>query len=221
MSDMTPAERAERFLALLPDRLHDAPLPARLSVGDHVLNPDFTPVPGDAPLKEAAVLIGIDVTEERARVVLTQRNAGLSAHAGQVAFPGGRIDPGEDAGTAALREAEEEIGLRPQDAAVIGYLAPYASRTGYLVHGVVAHIRPRTAFRANPAEVDSIFFPGLDELIDPARMRMDTILFEGKMRHFYEIAYPGYRIWGVTAGIIRHWRETVFGPEEETLPGTS
>src|SRR5947209_3601321 len=122
----------ERFFALAIARIRHEPPSASFSekLGDHQLNPGF--LPEDLTYRDAAVLIPVVAREPDATVLLTQRTSHLSSHAGQVAVPGGKIEPADhDAGAATLREPEEEIGLAPRLVKVLGYLYPYLTRTGY------------------------------------------------------------------------------------------
>ena len=149
----------------------------------------------------AAVLIAI--TEAAAPgVVLTVRREHLRTHAGQIAFPGGRLDPGEDAVGAALREAHEELLLDPREVDVIGALAPYRTVTDYRVTPVVAVIPAGLPLTPHEEEVADWFEAPLAHLLDPANHRRHTALFEGRDRHYYEIVWDQRRIWGATAAMI-------------------
>ncbi|WP_298812603.1 CoA pyrophosphatase [uncultured Roseibium sp.] len=181
--------------------------------GDHVLNPDLGPYARwEGPPRDAAVLIGILPRDDGPSVVLTQRTGHLKSHAGQVAFPGGKIDP-TDAGPveAALREADEEIGLKPDSVAPIGRLSPYLTGSGYRVVPVIGMIGADTAFRANPDEVEDVFEVPFGFLMDPGNHIKQSRVWQGKRRYFYEMPYGERYIWGVTAGIIRSLYETVYG----------
>jgi len=149
----------------------------------------------------AAVLIALTDRPEPG-AILTVRREHMRTHAGQVAFPGGRIDPGEDALAAALREAKEELGIPPRDVAVAGALEPYATITGYRVTAIVGVIPPDLALEPHEHEVAGWFEAPLGFLLDPARQQRKSALFEGDRRHYYQIDWEGRRIWGATAAII-------------------
>lgn len=180
---------------------------ARAPAGDHVLNPTLE-WGADAPLKDAAVLIPVVLRQPEVTVLLTTRTAHLSSHAGQVAFPGGRVDA-EDASpiAAALREADEEIGLGADHIEPLGYLDLYLSNSGYRIAPVIALVRPGFSLTPNPDEVDNTFEVPLSFLMNPANHVMTSRFWKGLDRHYYEMPYDGHRIWGVTAGIIRRFWE--------------
>lgn len=149
----------------------------------------------------AAVLIAVT---DRARpgLILTVRREHLRTHAGQVAFPGGRIDPGEDAVTAALREAEEELLLPGSRVEVIGTIEPYRTVTGYVVTPVLGVIPPDLPLEPHEHEVADWFEAPLGFLLDPANHRRASALFAGQTRHYYEILWNDRRIWGATAAML-------------------
>ena len=149
----------------------------------------------------AAVLVAItDRTEPG--VILTVRREHLRTHAGQVAFPGGRLDPGEDAVTAALREAQEEVFLDPAKVEIIGSIDPYRTVTSYSVTPVVGVIPPDLPLEPHEHEVADWFEAPLAFVLDPANQIRRNALFRGRERHYYEIIWQDRRIWGATAAMI-------------------
>lgn len=178
--------------------------------GDDVLNLGF--VMGEGPYRDAAVLIPVVARAPTATMLLTLRTPHLKAHAGQVAFPGGKIDPTDASPTdAALREAEEEIGLDRRFIAPVGTLDPYLTGTGYRIVPVVAMVDPAHRLTLNPHEVENAFEVPLPFLMTPDNHRRGSREFRGATRHFYEMPFGEHYIWGVTAGIIRGLYERVFG----------
>jgi 8-oxo-dGTP pyrophosphatase MutT (NUDIX family) len=165
------------------------------------------PVEGDLPELRArasvpaAVLVAITDRPEPG-LLLTVRRDDMRTHAGQVAFPGGRIDDGEDARAAALREAHEEIALDPRNVEVVGALDPYRTVTGFVVTAVLAVIPPDLPLAPHEHEVADLFEAPLAFMLDPANQQMRSALFAGKERHYYEIPWEGRRIWGATAAMI-------------------
>ena len=150
----------------------------------------------------AAVLVGvIDALEPR--LLLTVRHAGLRKHAGQVAFPGGRIDP-EDAGpvAAALREAWEEVTLPTALPNIVGVAEPYCTGTGYSITPVIAVLPDTLSLVPHEAEVSAIFEPPLAHMLDVANQERKVVSVQGKERAFFEILWNDFRTWGVTAGLI-------------------
>jgi len=179
-------------------------------LGDHHLNPDVTAE--GMSFRDAAVLIPVVARRPEASVLLTERTPHLSAHAGQIAFPGGKIDPEDQTpAAAALREAREEIGLHPSMVEPIGYLAPYLTRTGYRIVPVLARVDPDHRITINPEEVADAFEVPLAFLMTSGNHRRGSRPFKGKTRYFYEIPFNERYIWGITAGIIRGLYERVYG----------
>jgi 8-oxo-dGTP pyrophosphatase MutT (NUDIX family) len=155
----------------------------------------------DAPAAEAAVLIA--VTDRAAPgVILTVRRDDLRTHAGQVAFPGGRIDPGEDAVRAAIREAWEELEMPIEQVEPVAGLDPYCTITGYRVTPVLAAIPPDLPLAPHEREVADWFEAPLAFLLDAANHQRKAVLFEGRTRHYYEISWGGRRIWGAMAAML-------------------
>jgi 8-oxo-dGTP pyrophosphatase MutT (NUDIX family) len=149
----------------------------------------------------AAVLIAITDRPEPG-VILTVRREHLRTHAGQVAFPGGRVDPGENAVAAALREAHEELGLDPDTVDVAGELEPYRTVTHYIVSPVIGVVPPDLPLEPHEHEVADWFEAPLGHLLDPANQQRRSALFKGRERHYYEIMWHEQRIWGATAAMI-------------------
>ena len=156
------------------------------------------------PLTPAAVLIPI-VLGPRPSILLTKRTAHLAKHAGQVSFPGGRIDP-EDAHAeaAALREAEEEIALAPHHVELAGRLGDYVTGTGYSITPVVGFVAPGLKFRPNPHEVEAVFEFPVSVLLDPAAPTRQRRFSRDRWRDYWVWPHPEHFIWGATAGILVH-----------------
>jgi NTP pyrophosphohydrolases including oxidative damage repair enzymes len=170
--------------------------------GDHDLNPGFGPLP-DNTLREAAVLVPLVDRADELTVIFTQRTANLTAHAGQISFPGGRMEPfdrtPEDT---ALRETEEEIGLDRSHIEILGRLDTYVTRTGFRVTPVVGLVRPPFRVTADPTEVAEVFEVPLAFILDPANPQRHSREFQGANRHFYVFPYQHRFIWGATAGML-------------------
>ena len=149
----------------------------------------------------AAVLVGITDRADPG-VILTVRREHMRTHAGQVAFPGGRIDPGEDSVEAALREAWEELGLDPGAAEIVGAIDPYRTVTGYVVTPVLAVVQPDQPLSPHEHEVADWFEAPLAFVLDPTNQQYKSALFQGRERHYYEIMWGERRIWGATASMI-------------------
>jgi 8-oxo-dGTP pyrophosphatase MutT (NUDIX family) len=167
---------------------------SELLVGDMIEHDPKAGIP-------AAVLVAITDRPDPG-VILTLRREHMRTHAGQVAFPGGRLDPGEDVVAAALREAQEELGLEPSAAEVIGKIETYRTVTDYLVTPVIAVVPPDLPLYPHEHEVADWFEAPLEYLLDPANQQRRSALFRGRERHYYEIDWNGRRIWGATAAMI-------------------
>jgi 8-oxo-dGTP pyrophosphatase MutT (NUDIX family) len=156
----------------------------------------------EGEIMPAAVLVAV-VDRPEPTVILTERPLTMRKHPGQISFPGGRIDPGDDGPVAAaLREAEEEIGLPPEKVEVIGIADLYRTITGFEVTPVVGVIPPGLDLRPHPGEVAGMFEAPLKHLLEPAHQIVKTVEWRGRERSYYEIDYEGRRIWGATAAMI-------------------
>lgn len=155
----------------------------------------------DAPAAGAAVLIAVTDRHEPG-VILTVRRDDLRTHAGQVAFPGGRIEPGEDPPQAAVREAWEELALDRNQVEVVAELGRYRTITGFDVTPVLAAVPPDLPLVPHDREVADWFEAPLAFVLDPANQLRQSVLFEGRTRHYYEIEWEGRRIWGATAAML-------------------
>lgn len=199
-------------IAQIPGRLLDTPQPmpdARDLKADFVISDAF-----DGPPVPAAVLIALVRRAEGYTVLYTERSRSLRRHSGQVAFPGGRIDP-EDQGAAyaALREANEEVALDPSDASVLGFMPYYFTGTNYFITPVVAVVEPRTPFLPNPDEVEDVFEVPLETLINPKSYGQFRIAHRGQEHTSWQIEHDGHRIWGITANLTRRFRDMVLTGE--------
>ncbi|MEQ1612351.1 MAG: CoA pyrophosphatase, partial [Hyphomicrobiaceae bacterium] len=156
----------------------------------------------EAP-RAAAVLIPV-VARDELTVLLTLRTATLSTHAGQISFPGGRVDDEDDSViSAALREAEEEIGLDRAYVEPLGFIDSYRTGTGYRIAPLVALVKPDFVLQLNPAEVDDVFEVPLAFLMDTANHQRHQREWRGRERSFYAMPYGERYIWGATAGMIK------------------
>lgn len=159
-------------------------------------------------LTPAAVLFPIVLRDDGHTVLLTQRTAHLKDHAGQISFPGGRVEDSDLSPThTALRETEEEIGLSRERVEILGFLPEYRTGTGFRVTPVVALVRPPFDLQPDPFEVAEIFEVPLAFLIDPANHQRHSLHYRGALRNYFAMPYGDYFIWGATAGMIRSLTE--------------
>lgn len=169
-------------------------------------------LPSPASLVDAAVLVGLVLRAKGPQVLLTRRTDSLRNHAGQVSFPGGRVENSDhDAIAAALRETHEEVGIARRQVSPLGFLDPLATITGFRVLPVVALIASDYVARPDPAEVADVFEVPLAFLLDPANLATHVLDHRGKPRHVLEFRYPAQRIWGATASILLNLRERLAG----------
>ena len=176
--------------------------------GDHSL------VPGGAPpaaaLTPAAVLVPLVMRPEGLAVLLTQRTQHLGAHAGQISFPGGRVEASDaDSIDAALRETEEEVGLPRDYVEIVGRLDTYITSTGFEITPVVGLVRAPYPTSPDPVEVAEAFEVPLDFILDPTNHRRQSREYGGRMRHFYVVPYQHRHIWGATAGMLVNLAEVL------------
>jgi len=195
----------------------------RFDVPPGLFDPNIVPQSGDRgndrmleiiareqPVRPAAVLIPV-VDHAEPTVLLTQRAAHLNDHAGQISFPGGKIDATDASPLdAALREAEEEIGLRRESIEPIGYLDLYGTSFGFRILPTLARVRPGFKLRINQAEVDDAFEVPLAFLMNPANHQLHSKEFRGMERSFYAMPFAERYIWGATAGILRVLYERIY-----------
>jgi 8-oxo-dGTP pyrophosphatase MutT (NUDIX family) len=167
-------------------------------------------LPASVRLVEAAVLVGLVDRPQGVQVLLTRRTDGLRNHAGQVSFPGGRVEAADfDATATALRETFEEVGVVPTQVTPLGLLDPLVTITGFRVLPVVATIDADYVARPDPSEVAEVFEVPLDFLLDPQNLARQEVEHRGRARTILEYRWPSQRIWGVTAAILLNFRERV------------
>lgn len=202
------ARSRARLTLDVPPGLNDASVtPAR---GDHDADPVMRKIAEVRPIRPAAVLVPI-VDHPEPTVLLTQRAQHLPDHAGQVSFPGGKIDDGDaDPRASALREAEEEIGLDRRHVEALGYLDLYMTTLGYRIVPVIARVKPGFALKLNVSEVDAAFEVPLDFLMDQNNVQRHSRDWQGMTRRYYAITFGERYIWGVTAGILRNLYDRIY-----------
>lgn len=179
--------------------------------GDHRLNLSFVQSARDLKLRDAAVLVPVVDDGDEAKIILTQRTASLRKHSGQIAFPGGAVDP-EDGSPeeAALREAQEEIGLDPRFVEPLARLPNYYAPSGFRITPVLSVVKRGFELTLNPTEVDDVFEVPLSFLMNEANHQQGSRQFNGSERHFYLMPYEDRNIWGITAGILRTIYERLY-----------
>jgi 8-oxo-dGTP pyrophosphatase MutT (NUDIX family) len=209
MSQETLARAAEDALT----RAGIAARLARLRGGDWLPgdDPERLPPPGST-MTPAAVLVPLIFRPQGLTVLLTQRAAHLTDHAGQVSFPGGRAEPGDATRElTALREAEEEIGLDRHRIEVLGRLPEYHTVTGFSVTPVVGYVEPPFELRLDDFEVAEVFEVPLAFLMDPANHQRHTYLYQGRSRSYWAVPYEGRFIWGATAAMLVNFHRALAG----------
>jgi 8-oxo-dGTP pyrophosphatase MutT (NUDIX family) len=187
---------------LTPDELR--PLLASIAGGRGVVYGEEIVGLLDEPPAPAAVLVPV-VMREAPALLLTKRTSHLKKHAGQVSFPGGRIDPGDaNAEAAALREAHEEIALDPAKVEILGRMDDYVTGTGYIITPVIGLLPPGLAFHPSPDEVEAVFEFPFSVLLDPEAPRRQKQHVRGQWREYWVWPHPDHFIWGATAAIMHH-----------------
>ncbi|MFC0241997.1 CoA pyrophosphatase [Rhodopseudomonas telluris] len=204
-------DRAHRRLRFdVPPALTDASIIP--STGDAGTDRMLKLIAEERPIRPAAVLIPV-IEHAEPTVLLTMRAAHLNDHAGQISFPGGKIDPGDNSPLdAALREAEEEIGLDRSYVEPIGYLDVYGTGFGFRILPTVARVRPGFELTINKSEVDDAFEVPLSFLMDPGNHQLHSKEFRGALRSYYAMPFAERYIWGATAGILRVLYERICLP---------
>jgi 8-oxo-dGTP pyrophosphatase MutT (NUDIX family) len=206
-----PSGELRAWISSHLDPLEDRPAADGLMHSDFDLNPANAPSEPVA-LKPAAVLVGLVERETGLSVILTRRSDSLRSHTGQVAFPGGRCDPGETPWQTALREAHEEVGLDPDLVSLAGLSTPNRTGTGFHVTPVVGFVSPDIVLTPNPDEVAEIFETPFGFLMNPANHEQhERQTPAGDHRRFYAMTWENQFIWGATAGMLRALYDRLFG----------
>ncbi|HUD52424.1 CoA pyrophosphatase [Parvibaculum sp.] len=182
--------------------------------GDHDMNPDDWEETPAVSLRAAAVLVPIVEYPAGPNILLTRRSDNLGNHAGQVAFPGGKMEPGETPAEAALREADEEVGLKSSFVEVAGYLDSYETGSGFRILPVVGFVRPGFTLEIHDGEVAEVFEVPLSFLMNPKNHERHSATWRGKRREYYAMPYNGHYIWGATAGMLKNMYDRIFAGDE-------
>lgn len=198
---LAPVERSPEIATAIP-----------ANRGDFSLNPALKDAMDAADRRRpAAVLVPVVDRGGEATVLLTQRPDHMSSHAGQISFPGGKMEPSDRTpAETALREAHEEIGLEPHFADVLGFLEPYQTSTGFRIAPAVAIVRPDFSLKLDPREVDEVFEVPLGFLMSEEHHELHWRRWQGSRRYYYAMPYGHRYIWGATAGIIRNLYEWLY-----------
>ena len=179
--------------------------------GDGDLHPESWTTREQRPnLRAAAVLVPIIEYAEGPKILLTRRADHLGSHAGQVAFPGGKIEAGETPAEAAIREADEEVGLKADFIEVAGYLDAYETGTGFRILPVVSFVRPGFTLTVHDGEVAEVFEVPLSFLMDAKNHERHKATWQGREREYYAMPYQGHYIWGATAGMLKSMYDRIF-----------
>lgn len=211
---------AHTFANIARERLTFDIVPAAQNVknqaprGDHLINPGLEPsveLMNKRGLTRAAVLIPVINRPQGATLLLTQRTDHLDSHPGQVAFPGGKIEKGDQSPLdTALRETHEEVGLAHTHVDPLGYLPPYQTTSGFRIVPVVSVVQPPFDIVPDENEVADVFEVPLSFLMNPDNHDKQSRVWENRRRYFFVMPYQEYYIWGVTAGIIRELYEEIY-----------
>lgn len=207
---MTDLAAVQRVLGARPDDAPRPTIPLELPLGvDRIMGPRW-----QKKLRSAAVLIPLVDRPEGTTVLLTQRSDELKDHAGQISFPGGSAEEGDDGpvGTA-LREAQEEVGLAPEHVSVLGLLGDYPTITRFCITPVVARVSPQAQLTLDLNEVSAVFELPLDLAMDRSAYRRKTIGRMGIEVPYYELMYEQWRVWGATAGMLKALADAVHGDD--------
>jgi len=214
-----PVLADDALITRIASRLLREPEPITAAAG---LRPDWVPeTPPGRPPVAAAVLIALVRRAEGLSILYTERSPDLRSHSGQIAFPGGKVDPTDkDAADAALREAWEEVQLDRTEARVLGFMPLYYTGTNYLITPVVAVVEPTRPFIPNPGEVRSVFEVPLDYLMTPDSYSTFHIKRNGQEHSTWQIEHSGLVIWGITANLTRRFHDLALSPETDWSPET-
>lgn len=206
----TKADFEARCLARLApvDAVFETPLRT-----DYDLNPGW-PLPEATKIRRAAVLVALVDRGEDYNVILTLRPDTMSTHAGQIALPGGRLEPGETAIQAALRESHEEVGIIPETVRILGQGDTYLSGTGFAIAPFVGILPPDFVATPHATEVADVFETPLSFLMDAANHERHEREFRGALRAYYAMPHNGRYIWGVTAGMLKALYDRLYGSIE-------